>query len=240
MMAVLAIAIREWALMSSLSKTAQWTFSCLIFVTGVYVVLNQHVLLNNLILMAMPISVLFWLIVVPVLLWTQVHIKNSWLMGLTGLMALVPFGLAMIALRDFNPFILLSIAMIVWIADSAAYFTGKRYGKHKLAPLVSPGKTWEGVAGAWLATSIYALIMIKITGLSYWFILLFWALMAMSILGDLFESLIKRQAGVKDSGKLLPGHGGLLDRVDALMPVVPFVVFIMMLPIYIRYFLTHA
>ena len=64
--------------------------------------------------------------------------------------------------------------------------------------------------------------------------------MAMSVMGDLFESLIKRQAGVKDSGKLLPGHGGLLDRVDGLMPVVPFVVFIMTLPIYIRYFLTHA
>ena len=240
MMAMLAIAIREWALMSNFSKVAQWTIAGLIFITGVYVVFYQPLLLTNVILMAMPISVLFWLIVVPVLLWSQIHIKNSWLMGLTGLVALVPFGLAMIGLRDFNPFILLGIAMIVWIADSAAYFIGKRYGKHKLAPLVSPGKTWEGVVGAWLATSIYALIMIKITELSYWFILLFWALMAMSILGDLFESLIKRQAGVKDSGNLLPGHGGLLDRVDGLMPVVPFVVFIIMLPIYIRYILTNV
>jgi phosphatidate cytidylyltransferase len=240
MMAMLAISIREWALMSNFSKVAQWTIAGLIFITGVHVVFYQPLLLTNVILMAMPISVLFWLIVVPVLLWSQIHIKNSWLMGLTGLVALVPFGLAMIGLRDFNPFILLGIAMIVWIADSAAYFIGKRYGKHKLAPLVSPGKTWEGVVGAWLATSIYALIMIKITELSYWFILLFWALMAMSILGDLFESLIKRQAGVKDSGNLLPGHGGLLDRVDGLMPVVPFVVFIMMLPIYIRYILTNV
>lgn len=240
MMAMLAISIREWALMSNFSKVAQWTIAGLIFITGVYVVFYQPLLLTNVILMAMPISVLFWLIVVPVLLWSQIHIKNSWLMGLTGLVALVPFGLAMIGLRDFNPFILLGIAMIVWIADSAAYFIGKRYGKHKLAPLVSPGKTWEGVVGAWLATSIYALIIIKITELSYWFILLFWALMAMSILGDLFESLIKRQAGVKDSGNLLPGHGGLLDRVDGLMPVVPFVFFIMMLPIYIRYILTNV
>ncbi len=240
MVAVLAIAIREWALMSNFNRIGQLTFASIILIAGVYVVFYQQALLNDLILCAMPISVLFWLIVVPLFLRFQIHIKNAWLMSLIGLIALVPFGLAMMGLRDFNPFLLLGFSMVVWIADSAAYFAGKRFGKHKLAPLISPGKTWEGVLGAWLATSIYALILIRVTEQSYWFVLLFWALLAMSIMGDLFESLIKRQAGVKDSGKLLPGHGGVLDRVDGLMPVLPFVVFIMMLPIYIRFISLHA
>ena len=110
---------------------------------------------------------------------------------------------------------------LVWIADSAAYFAGRRFGRHKLAPGISPGKSWEGVAGAALALALYAsaisaaIIGLRIPGA----LILAAALLYFSILGDLFESWMKRVAGVKDSGTWLPGHGGLLDRLDGLVPV---------------------
>lgn len=118
------------------------------------------------------------------------------------------------------------ILMAVWIADSAAYFAGKRFGKHKLAPLISPGKTWEGVLGAWVAVSIYGVCLCLFLGISrhyyqFWIIVGLWGITISSIIGDLLESLVKRQASVKDSGTLLPGHGGVLDRIDGLTASLP-------------------
>ena len=127
--------------------------------------------------------------------------------------------------------------MTVWIADSAAYFAGKRFGKHKLASTISPGKTWEGVLGAFVAVTIYAVMLSYLTHQSYWFVLVFWGVMILSIMGDLFESLIKRQAGVKDSSNLLPGHGGVLDRIDGLTSSLPLVMFLLTLPIYYNLYL---
>lgn len=129
---------------------------------------------------------------------------------------------------------LLSVLVIVWIADTAAYFAGRAFGRRKLAPHISPGKTWAGVAGAVLAVVLVALVvwqfapgaplysndLFAATG-PWWTLLLLALLVGMSVIGDLFESLLKRQAGVKDSGQLLPGHGGLLDRVDAMVPMLP-------------------
>jgi phosphatidate cytidylyltransferase len=121
---------------------------------------------------------------------------------------------------------------IVWVADSAAYFAGRRFGKRKLAPAISPGKTWEGVYGALIAVAVYALALLPFAeGAGYsaaivpvsviaW-VALALALMSLSIVGDLFESQLKRNRGVKDSGKLLPGHGGVLDRIDALLAALP-------------------
>ena len=115
--------------------------------------------------------------------------------------------------------------VLVWVADSGAYFAGKSFGKHKLAPNVSPGKTWEGVFGALILVIFYSLIapfwlpiendMIK------WLVIVSAVLVPLSIIGDLFESLMKRHSGIKDSGKLLPGHGGVLDRIDGLTPAIP-------------------
>ena len=127
--------------------------------------------------------------------------------------------------------LLLSLMMLVWLADIAAYFTGKAFGKHKLAPAVSPGKTWQGAAGGVLAATLWTLISIRWEGsfgalLAERFPLVIVALAAvllaaLSIVGDLFESLLKRRVGVKDSSGLLPGHGGVFDRIDALLPVAP-------------------
>jgi len=127
--------------------------------------------------------------------------------------------------------LLLSLMALVWCADVAAYFSGRAFGRHKLAPAVSPGKTWEGAAGGVLAAIAWALISMSWDGsfsavlLQRYSlvttILLTALLAALSIVGDLYESLLKRRAGVKDSSGLLPGHGGVLDRIDALLPVAP-------------------
>jgi phosphatidate cytidylyltransferase len=128
----------------------------------------------------------------------------------------------------------------VWIADIAAYFFGRRFGRRKLAPNVSPGKTWEGLYGALAATAVYAGAWIglfrgatpaAVRDLPWspvWMIILLEALAVLSVLGDLFESAMKRQAGLKDSGSLLPGHGGVLDRIDALTPVLPVAALVLM------------
>ena len=135
--------------------------------------------------------------------------------------------------------VMLSVMFIVWIADTAAYFSGRAFGRRKLAPHISPGKTWAGVIGAvvavvliafivWLLTPaapVYSNALIAAVGGVAALLLLAW-LVGISVIGDLFESLLKRQAGVKDSSQLLPGHGGVLDRVDAMVPVLPAAVMI--------------
>jgi phosphatidate cytidylyltransferase len=111
---------------------------------------------------------------------------------------------------------------IVWIADTAAYFAGRHFGRHKLAPAISPGKTWEGVAGALAALAVYAGIVSLFAEMPLLSLfLMVCGLLYVSVLGDLFESWIKRVSGMKDSGDVLPGHGGVLDRIDALTSTLP-------------------
>ncbi|MEO8936027.1 MAG: phosphatidate cytidylyltransferase [Burkholderiaceae bacterium] len=133
---------------------------------------------------------------------------------------------------------LVSILAIVWAADIAAYFAGKAFGKRKLAPSISPGKTWAGAIGGAVATVLLAFVAMLTPVLSDSFFAVLavrwrtgWPIVAvlavtlllviLSVVGDLFESQLKRQRGVKDSGRMLPGHGGVFDRVDALLPIVP-------------------
>lgn len=174
-------------------------------------------------LLIYAVSALLWLIVVPLWMFLGWRVENRLLMCLTGWAVLIPTGLAMLDLRAISPWILLLMMCLVWVADIGAYFSGRRFGKNKLAPSISPGKTWEGVAGGMLGVSLYVL--------SVWYVvpvvavapmlLAAWFWVVLAVMGDLFESAIKRQAGVKDSGTLLPGHGGLLDRIDALTPTLP-------------------
>ena len=126
---------------------------------------------------------------------------------------------------------------IVWIADIGAYFVGRTIGKRKLAPTISPGKSWEGVAGGWLFVMLFGIASVftpfladsfaaqlqRSLGWPLWTLCMM-VIVAASVVGDLFESLLKRRAGVKDSSTLLPGHGGVLDRIDALIPVMPLIV----------------
>ncbi len=158
-----------------------------------------------------------------------------------GLIALCMAWLAVARARTLGINFLLSVLLLVWIADIAAYFAGRRFGtrlvKRKLAPSISPGKSWEGVFGGMLGVLLMAIVWVwadahfqaSVGSLYTRLAALGWALAglallfltAMSVVGDLVESLIKRSAGVKDSSGLLPGHGGVLDRVDALLPALP-------------------
>ncbi|MDR0577882.1 MAG: phosphatidate cytidylyltransferase [Candidatus Accumulibacter sp.] len=179
----------------------------------------------------------FWVVVVPFWLWRKWALR-SWIVALTGVVALVPPASTLAALRNIDPMMVLGILAIVWVADIAAYFSGRAFGGKKLAPNISPGKTWAGAFGAAVGVMAYGngmmLTVLKpesggaFEGLfenftaTLVFQLALIALTALSIIGDLFESLLKRQAGVKDSGNLLPGHGGILDRIDSLTSTLPF------------------
>jgi phosphatidate cytidylyltransferase len=168
-------------------------------------------------------SVVSWIIVVPLLLWHRVPMRADAVAVLGGILVLVPLWLAMVQLQE-NPALMLALLAIVWISDSAAYGVGRAIGRHKLAASISPGKTWEGVGGAFFAISAYAMIFHVFWYPSFSLAYLlgaFFAVAALGILGDLFESLLKRGANVKDSGTLLPGHGGVLDRIDALTAAIP-------------------
>ena len=141
---------------------------------------------------------------------------------------------AVIFLYDKAPLDLLILFVVIWSSDTGAYLVGRRFGKHRLAPKISPGKTWEGVFGGMVFALLFtSLILIMPFAKSsmlqklyqqnevYLFYLYVVILIAVSIIGDLFESQLKRLRQIKDSGRILPGHGGVLDRIDALIPVLP-------------------
>jgi phosphatidate cytidylyltransferase len=172
-------------------------------------------------------AALFWLLVVPFWLKRGLAQPSTALLAVTGIVVLIPTGLAALSLA---PAQLLLALGLVWIADTAAYLGGRAFGRHQLAPAISPGKTWEGVAAAAAATLIYAIICAlpgaplgAVVQGGGWvaYLAVVVVLCAVSIAGDLFESAVKRQAGAKDSGALLPGHGGVLDRIDSITSTLP-------------------
>lgn len=172
----------------------------------------------------------FWVLVVPIWLAKGWAGRNKLINIGIGWLLLGSLWLALVCAKRVDPWLLLVIISTIWIADSAAYFAGKRFGKHKLAPSISPGKTWEGVLGALVAVSVFALLLIFFAA-QPWIVLPGLCLVALlGVYGDLFESMFKRQANIKDSGQLLPGHGGILDRIDGVIPALP--IAILMLYIY--------
>ncbi len=138
--------------------------------------------------------------------------------------AFVPLGIlyisaaliSLIYLRHANLTILLATFAIVWTGDITAYLVGKQFGRHKIAPSISPGKTWEGLAGSILASAAMGAALGSVALIPHAILGALLAILGLG--GDLFESALKRRVGLKDSGRLIPGHGGLFDRVDALLP----------------------
>nr|VFJ56996.1 MAG: phosphatidate cytidylyltransferase [Candidatus Kentron sp. DK]VFJ57941.1 MAG: phosphatidate cytidylyltransferase [Candidatus Kentron sp. DK] len=148
---------------------------------------------------------------------------------LMGWLILLPFWGALVAIHrhpETGSLLVIVLMTLIWGADSGAYFAGRRFGRHRLAPRTSPGKSWEGVAGGLVAALLLSGAIGLFAGLSLRQVLAFIALslvtVLLSVLGDVTESLFKRRAGVKDSGNLLPGHGGILDRIDSLTTAAPF------------------
>lgn len=171
-------------------------------------------------------SALFWLLLVPWWLKSRWVIEGPMIGIAVGAVVILPTWLALVQIRQAGELLLIAIMAVVWLADIAAYFSGRRFGRHKLAPAISPGKTWEGAVGGTLAVVAYGFLLVSALPSSLaenhalLFVLLV-ALAAISIIGDLFESLLKRQAGLKDSSGILPGHGGVLDRIDSLTSTLP-------------------
>lgn len=183
---------------------------------------------------------LAWVLLAVVLLKGGASAWKRWpvsLRMLVGLLFIACAGLALIQARLLGLAFLFSSLTLVWMADIAAYFGGKAFGRRKLAPSISPGKSWEGVFSGMVGVCVLAMgwLWLDAQGMTdqpslftrLWAVGPEWALPAvafltgMSVVGDLVESLVKRSAGMKDSSQLLPGHGGVLDRVDALLPVLP-------------------
>jgi phosphatidate cytidylyltransferase len=187
---------------------------------------------DELVLILLFISAVFWVVLAPIWLISRKKINHKFTMAILGLSLLLATWVALNGLHNINPWLLLGVLATVWLADIAAYFAGKQFGRHKLAPEISPGKTWEGVAGAILAATLYGLLLCHYLHISRWLIVGLWLIVILSIMGDLFESLLKRQAGVKDSSHLLPGHGGVLDRIDGLIPILPLVLFYIYFPLF--------
>ena len=125
---------------------------------------------------------------------------------------------------EYHRSLLLFSLLIVWVADSGAYFVGRKYGKNKLAPSISPGKTIEGAAGALLLTTLFAFLFADYFSLPVEISLVYAIIITLfSIFGDLFESYLKRAANLKDSGNIIPGHGGVLDRIDGICSSIPII-----------------
>ncbi len=175
-----------------------------------------------------------WLLGLPVCLWRArvQERRHTLLLSLAGLAAVASLWFALAwfyAMR--GAWFLVSLLALIWFADSVAYFAGRAWGRRRLAPAISPGKTWEGalagIVGAvlWMLASAFWGNSFSAALVQGWgwvgMVAISVLLAAVSIAGDLFESLLKRRAGVKDSSQLLPGHGGVLDRIDALLPVAP-------------------
>lgn len=165
-------------------------------------------------------------------------VRNRLLTGIYGIAVLGAF-VAILSLYNRSALYMFSVMALVWIADIGAYFSGKAFGKRKLAPSISPGKSWEGAIGGGILVLLASAVTLAVPALNdtfavqlylkwSWpgFFLVLILMVAASIVGDLFESQLKRRAGMKDSSNLLPGHGGVLDRLDALIPTLPLAVLI--------------
>jgi len=218
MLAVIAAGAWEWANLIKLTSSLRMTY---VVSTALLTYALYHFTTPPLVSL---VAAGFWLLLVPIWLLQGWRVPSGLWGMMCGWLVLAPAGYAAIALHTRSPALLLACILLAVIADSAAYFTGRRFGRHKLALRISPGKTWEGAAGAGVAVALYALAISATTCgpdcVPQWQLAAL-LLLIVSILGDLFESHAKRQAGIKDSGTWLPGHGGVLDRIDSLTAVLP-------------------
>lgn len=222
---VLLAASWEWGGLAAFGGTARRAFSAIVLASALLLWLagDSRQGLSGVVY---GIGCAFWLLLAPAWLALRWRVRAPVVLGIVGWIVLVPAWLALARLQS-NPAHLLALLGIVWLADTAAYLVGSAWGRHKLAPAISPGKTWEGVAGAGAAVAVYYVLLSGATPQWPWWrgasgALLFAGVALVGIAGDLFESWIKRQAGAKDSGALLPGHGGILDRVDSMTSSMPF------------------
>jgi len=208
---IVAAAGFEWARLCRLAGWAAWLYAAAM---AFALVVLYHTEPRQ---PTFIVAALFWIVVVP--WWLRRGVQGRSL-AIAGFVVILPAALAFVTLKPLEVLLLL---LLVWIADTAAYFVGRAWGRRKLAPGISPGKTWEGAIGGAAGALVYAIICGTFFEGLFWvpYLLAAALLAVLSIVGDLFESAAKRQADVKDSGTLLPGHGGVLDRIDSATAVLP-------------------
>ncbi len=222
----MVLAAWEWSALADIhSPPAKIAYVGAVFVTGA-----ASFAFPALILPIAVIGVIWWIGACFRLFQARssISIGPEWMTLVSGLLVLVPAWCALYGLHQGprGPAMVLILMSIVWIADIMAYFAGRAWGKIKLAPVISPGKSVEGLLGGLAGVIVFATVVgVWYLQLSAWTLPL-WLVLALiaallSVCGDLFESLIKRRAGVKDSGTILPGHGGVLDRIDSVSAASP-------------------
>ncbi len=231
----LLLAAREWSSLVPLHKPmsrVSLVVATFAAVMVFWLFANNELLVNAVLWIAMAgwILMLFW-ITTPALGQAEIPAHTVFKIVL-GISLLATTWLALVVLRsrpDDGPRWLMFLLALIWVADSCAYFAGRQWGRTKLAPKVSPGKTWEGVAGALTACALFAFGFGRYIGLQgavlASFTLVCLVTVMFSIAGDLLVSLLKRHRGLKDSGNMIPGHGGILDRIDSLLSAAPVFVF---------------
>ncbi|MBL8379121.1 MAG: phosphatidate cytidylyltransferase [Burkholderiales bacterium] len=223
----------EWGRLAGLEGAGRVVYPALVAAI-IGMLLAQDAAAGNLAAPLHLVAIALWLGLVPLWLARRVKLPSGWLSCAVGALFLVSCWIAVWQARALGALYLLLLLAVVWVADIAAYFAGRAFGRRKLAPTISPGKTWEGVIGGQAGVLVFAAACALIAGLAPnyfadalavggWALVLASAvvLAASSVVGDLFESLLKRERGLKDSSGLLPGHGGILDRIDALIPAMP-------------------
>lgn len=237
------LACWEWLRISIDNSKQSYAYKVAWFLLVLFIILQAgwltsiDSLIQNILV---PISVLFWLFVATYMVYQgQTHTKkNTALLSVAGVITSISLWYSLTTIFNKNgAWFLISLMALIWLADTSAYFAGKRLGKRKLAPKVSPGKTIEGAQGGIIAGVIWMIVTgFYENSFSYalvdkygWILMIIISvfLAALSIVGDLFESLLKRRSKVKDSSNLLPGHGGVYDRIDALYPVAPLALILM-------------
>jgi phosphatidate cytidylyltransferase len=236
-LAVVAIGAFEWSNLVGFNRQMRVVFVGVTVLVGLAMLYAPTAGFDRgwpdaIVLAVCALAALFWVAVAPFWVAGRWRTQSRASMAVVGWIVLLGTWVALVELQARSPWLVLAAMAIVWIADTAAYFSGRAFGRRKLAPYISPGKTWEGVYGAWVAVGVYALALVPFATaagvrvpVTTWSIAL-WVVLALvlagiSVLGDLFESLLKRNASVKDSGAILPGHGGVLDRIDALLAAMP-------------------
>ena len=248
---IFGILVWEWSRLLQTGKAGQSVFIVLSLaaVGGLFYQLYQQDFFSE---ASLPLlwydAYPFKLLIVALLVWvvasifvllypktTKTLFRGPWLRGLFGIVILAAAWLAIVVIRSLlinvdytlGAWMLLLMLVIIWGADVGAYFAGKTWGKTKLAPVVSPNKTWEGAFGGLVLAvavgiGVASLLSLELDWLKFTVFVI--VMVVLSVFGDLFESMLKRQANIKDSSNILPGHGGLLDRLDSTLSVAPFFV----------------
>ncbi|MBT0585009.1 phosphatidate cytidylyltransferase [Alteromonas oceanisediminis] len=242
---VVAIGAYEWAKMSGLdSRTYKLVYTLITLTICIFFAqyVDENLIwyqgqLNAVYRYILGLSVIWWLFSLALIIayprWSAFWKHSVWIRALFGLFTLIPTWIAVVSLRtslyEIDPFygasLIFYVLGIVWAADIGAFFVGVKFGKHKLRPNVSPGKTLEGLMGgvtASVAIIAFAALHYQVDPSRIWLHIVIGGLtVGVSALGDLNESMFKRCAGMKDSGKILPGHGGVMDRIDSLTAAFP-------------------